>query len=487
MSHNEASPDAADREVLGRLGRVIDAIPMNRAHLLIIMMIGLGTLFNAIEQYNVGYAGPYLADFWSLDPNDVALLTTFTFAGVTVGSIVAGLLGDFFGRRTVYMYNLLLFTVGGLVSAFSPNYDFLLISRLVVGLGLGGEISIALTMMSELMPTRRRAFAVGTVNVMGGGVGIFVASALAALILGPLSPLLGGNDVAWRYLLGLLVIPALFLYYFRRWIPESPRYLVRKGKIAEANLVLSKLESGRLGSTPAAPRDYLEAPEGIRLARERTQILDLFRGPLLRRGLVIWTIEIIAFGAQVAVTSLMPVILVSKGFSNDSSLGFSVLINIGSLLGALAAAFAGQLLPRRLTICVVGALAGITSVGFALSTEAFAVVTFGLLTSFMFMMLNTTVWIYLPELYPTRLRAIGTGFGNTLECISATFFPLVISGMLTASGSALAFIVVGALYLVLALVSLFGPETKGRSLEAISELQDEKDSLVRPAVADPLA
>lgn len=479
IMNSESTIENSDQSLLRQLSSAIDSIPMNRAHIMIIVMIGLGTLFNAIEQYNAAYAGPFLADYWSLDPTDVALLTTYTFAGVTIGSIVAGLCGDFFGRRTTYMYNLIVFSVGGLISAFSPDFGFLLIARLIVGIGLGGEISVALTMMSELMPTRKRGLAVGTINVMGGGFGIFVASALAALMLGPLSRLLGGDDVAWRYLLGILIVPALFLYYFRRYIPESPRYLVRRGKIAQANVVLSQLATGSLRKhANLTVHEYVRGEEGRVFERERTRIREMFQTTLLRRGLVLWTMEIIAFGVQVAVTSLMPVILVSKGFSNESSLNFALLINVGSLLGAVAAAVVGQYVPRRLTLCAVGVLAAASALGFGFLTDAAAVVIFGLLTAFTFMMLNTTIWIYLPELYPTRLRAIGTGFGNTVESISATFFPLVVASFLVSSGSTGVFIFVAVLYIALAVVALFGPETKGLTLEEISERYDEQAAAV---------
>jgi MFS family permease len=459
-----------------KLSSAIDQVPFKRTHTIIIVMIGFGALFDAIEQFNVGYAAPFLARQWGLSTTQVALLTTFTLGGLAVGSAIAGVTGDLYGRRVTYMYNLLLFSVGGLISAFAPNYEFLLVARLIVGIGLGGEMSTALTIMSEMMPTRVRGVALGFVNVAGGGVGIFVASALATVILGPLSAPLGGDDVAWRYLLGILVIPAIFVYYFRRYIPESPRYLVRTGRIAEVNRVLSQMASGRLRPVgDLAITRRIDGVEGQVFAREKTRMSEMFQGVLLRRTVVLWVMAVMTFGAQVAVTSLMPTILIAKGFDAGSSLQFALLINIGSLVGAIAAAAMGYLLPRRTTLCGGAIVAAIASAGFGFARSSGWVIVFGLLTALMFMLLNTTVWMYNPELYPTRLRGIGTGVGTTVGLCSAALFPLAAAALLDGTGSVGLFLVVAGMYVVMAAVSLFGPETRGRSLEQISELDDSPE------------
>ena len=430
MTTTPSATNERPGDLYRQLSSAIDRVPFKRTHIIIIFMIGVGALFDAIEQYNVGYAAPFLVKHWGLSTTEVALLTTFTFAGLAVGSVIAGVTGDLYGRRVTYMYNLLLFSVGGFISALAPDYTFLLIARLLVGIGLGGEIATALTIMSEMMPTRIRGAALGLINVAGGGFGIFVASALATLILGPMSGFLGGDGVAWRYLLGVLVVPALFVYYFRRYIPESPRFLVRVGKLDEVNRVLSQLASGKLRPVKnLTVTPYVRGVEGRVFAREKTRIAEMFHGVLLRRTATLWVMEVMTFGAQVAVTSLMPIILVAKGFSVESSLRYALLINIGSLLGAIAAATSGHFLPRRVTLCGGAILAAAASVGFGFAASTVSVIVFGLLTAFLFMLLNTTVWIYNPELYPTRLRGIGTGAGTTIGLGSAALFPLAAAAL----------------------------------------------------------
>ena len=295
-----------------QLVQAMDTIPFRRAHILILMLVAFGALFDAIEQYNVGLASPLIAAQWNLSGGQVGLLTSLTFAGMAVGSLLAGVTGDRYGRRVTYMYNLLLYTVGALLAAFAPNLGVLLAARLIVGVGLGGELNTGLTLVAELMPTRVRGAAVATVNIAAGGLGIFASSALAALLLGPLEGALGGPTVAWRWLLGLLVLPALLVFAYRWFLPESPRYLVVDGQVGAANAVLTRLAANRLQlpkGTPITP--YIQMPEGEGLPRQRVRLAEIFSGALARRTVVIWVVSAMTFGAQVTITVFMPSVLVA--------------------------------------------------------------------------------------------------------------------------------------------------------------------------------
>lgn len=231
------------KERYRRLSDILDGIPFNQAHVLLIFLIALGAIFDAVEQYNVGYAAPVLSKLWGITPSQVGLLTTFTFRGMALGSLIAGILGDKIGRRITYMYNLALYTLGALICAFAPNIGVLYFGRLVVGIGLGGELNAGLTIVSEFVSTKARGSSVAVVNIAAGGLGIFLSAALSFLILGPLAAPLGGDDVAWRWLLGILALPALLLWVYRLYIPESPRFLLSRGRVDELNTVLSLLDA----------------------------------------------------------------------------------------------------------------------------------------------------------------------------------------------------------------------------------------------------
>lgn len=438
--------------------------------MVILVLVAFGTLVNAIEEYNVGLAAPLIASQWSLSNAQVALLTTLTFAGMAVGSLIAGITGDHYGRRITYMYNFAVYTLGALLAAFSPGFRWLLVARFIVGIGLGGEINIALTLVAELMPTKFRGAAVATVNVAGGGLGIFASSALAAVMLGPLQAALGGPAVAWRWMLGVLTIPALLVFVYRRLLPESPRYLLVDGRIDEANKVLTGLAANRLRPAPGMPTTpYINATEGTRLPRQRVRLSEVFRGRLARDTVVIWVVCAMTFGAQVTITVFMPTVLVSFGLDVSTSLTYTTIINVGGLVGAILASAFGYWFKRRVVLGYGSAVAVVIAVTLGSSSSLTMVLVLGGLLQLMFILLNTTTFIWAPELYPTRIRAFGTGASVTVLLISASFAPLLGGAIVDTAGPAGIFLLVGLMYVIMAVAVWFGPETQGISLEQVSE------------------
>jgi putative MFS transporter len=465
-SNAEALRDRARTE----LGAALDRIPFRRAHVFILILVAFGALFDAIEQYNVGLAAPLIAEQWDLSGAQVGLLTTLTFAGMALGSLIAGVTGDRYGRRITYMYNLVLYTVGALLAAFAPDVGWLLVARFIVGIGLGGELNTGLTLVAELMPTRVRGAAVATVNIAAGGLGIFVSSALATLVLGPLESALGGPTVAWRWLLGLLALPALLVFVYRWFLPESPRFLLVEGRVNEANEVLTRLAANRLRPVPGMPvTRYVDLGEGQKLPRQRVRLSDIFRGRLARNTLVIWVVSAMTFGAQVTITVFMPTVLVSRGFDVTTSLTYTTIINIGGLVGAVLASVFGYRFRRRAVLGYGAVVAVVAAVAFGTASSLALILILGGLLQLMFILLNTTAWVWAPELYPTTVRAFGTGASVTVALVSASLVPLLAGVIFDAAGAVGIFVMVGVMYVVMAAAVRFGPETQGVSLEEISE------------------
>jgi MFS family permease len=460
----------AHARVHHRLAEAMDRIPFRGVHVWILVLVACGTLFDAIEQYNVGFAAPILSKQWGLSGGQIGLLTTFTFGGMAIGSLIAGVAGDTLGRKITYMYNLALYTVGALVAAFAPNFGILLFGRLLVGLGLGGELNTGLTLVSELMPTRARGAAVATVNIAAGGLGIFASSLLGYVILGPLSGALGGEATAWRWLLGILALPALLVFFYRRYLPESPRYLLVKGRVAGANRVLSQLQANTLRAPADLPvQRFIDAPEGSELLVERVRLADIFRGVLARRTAVIWIVSWMTFGAQVTITVFMPTILVDRGFAVATSLAYTTVINIGGLVGAILASVFGYYWRRRIVLGYGALAAVVVAIAFAASGTTALILLFGALLQLMFILLNTTTWIWAPELYPTRVRAFGTGAAVTIALISASLTPFIAGLVFDAAGVAGMLGLVAVMYLIMAGAVRLGPETHRVPLEDVSE------------------
>ncbi len=152
---------------------------------------------------------------------------------------MSGIYADRLGREPLFIVNILIYSVGALIAAFAPNYEVLLLVRVIVGIGLGGEMALGYTLVAEFIPRRQRAASSATMSLMHGGVGIWAASLLAAVILGPVAAVLGHPEYAWRILLGVMVFPAILALIARRSMPETPRFLLRAHRIDELNLTLT--------------------------------------------------------------------------------------------------------------------------------------------------------------------------------------------------------------------------------------------------------
>jgi putative MFS transporter len=444
-------------------------------------LVMAGMFFDTLQQDAPGAIGPLLKETLGISNTDLVTINTLTVIGGLIGRLVGGYLADKYGRRYALSFNLLIYTLGGVLSAIAPNYQTLLVSRLIVGIGLGGEFTIGLAIVSEMVATKRRGTAVGTMGFASGGIGNFVAYGLFVVVLGPLNNALGGDLHSWRWLFAFLALPALLVVVYRRYLPESPRFLVAMGRIDEANRALTILASDTIRQRPR-PEEvtrYLDR-DAFAGAEEKLSPSRIFRPPLLRRTLAVGAASWMAFGAQVTLLVLLPTLLVSKGYSISSSLLFTMIMYAGSMFGALTAALVAARLPRKQTVLIAAILGCISAICFAeFATGAALILVFGSLFQFFSLFLNSTLALWSPELYPTRVRALGTSVVNGIGNVAGALMPFVAVFMFDRAGVAGVFIMIAVMYGLLALASRFAPETFGRPLEAVNEAE----ILEEPALA----
>lgn len=446
-----------------QLENALNQIGVTRSHKSIIFLVVCGVLFDVFEQNAVGLVGPLLREQWGLSATDIGFLNTITFIAAAIGRLLSGYMADRFGRRTMLNVNLALFTLGAIGCALAPGYTMLAVARFVVGFGLGGEITTAVTMLAEFCSAKFRGTAVGLINVGGGGLGNMLAPAFA---LGVFALFPGEN--AWRWLFGCLVLPALFIVFYRRFIPETPRYLLSKGRVDEANRVLSMLASGKLAHAEFPVHAYITAgaDESAQPAARRQSFADIFRGGYARRTIAVGIASWMTFGAQLSVLTLMPTILVAQGYSITKSFTFTIIMQSGSLLGALVASTMGYYFPRKRVLTVGAMAACLAGLAFGNFTSSVAVVLLcGALFQFCVLTLNTSIWIYAPELYPTRIRGLGTSFLLALGTIGGAMSQLLAGKMFDLYGVAGMFGMIAAMYVLFAIAVQFAPETFGRSIE----------------------
>ncbi len=461
------SSSAPKTAQMRQLETALDGMGVTRSHKTIIFLVVCGVLFDVFEQNAVGLVGPLLRQQWGLSATDIGFLNTITFIAAATGRLLSGYFADRKGRRFMLNVNLALFTFGAILCAASPNYAVLAVGRFIVGLGLGGEITTAVTMLAEFCSARFRGTAVGMINVGGGGLGNMLAPAFA---LGVFALFPGDN--AWRWLFACLVLPAIFIVFYRRFVPETPRYLLSQGRVEEANRVLSMLAAGKLANGQFPYREYITADaESTTPQGPRTSIGDIFSGGYVRRTVAVGIASWMTFGAQLSVLTLMPTILVAQGYSITKSFAFTIVMQSGSLLGALAASVLGYKYPRKRVLTVGAIAACLAGLAFGNLTGSVAMVLiFGALFQFCVLTLNTSIWIFAPELYPTRMRGLGTSFLLALGTVGGALSQLAAGKMFDLYGVAGMFGMIAVMYLIFAVAVQFAPETFGKSIEGDAPL-----------------
>ncbi|GAB3619871.1 MFS transporter [Glutamicibacter endophyticus] len=439
-------------------------IGVTSAHRQIVFMILLGVFFDALEQNAVGITGPILRESWGLDASGIGFLNTMTFTATALGRVATGLIVDRFGRRNMLTVNLLIFAVGSLLCAFAPNYGVLAAGRFIVGFGLGGEIAVAVIMMAEFFSAKRRGTAVGLINVTAAGLGNMLAPAFGILVF----TLIDGPD-KWRWVFGLLFLPAILVLWFRRYVPETPRYLAATGQIDKANEVLGRLATGKLAGPAPTTEQYIAAPElaaAAGVASAGNSWRKVFTRKLLPRTSLLVIAVGMSYAAQISMLTLMPMILVAQGYAVNTSLWFTLLMQAGSLLGAISASVVANRFPRKLVLTVAAALGCFSGLAIALlGSNILFVLIFGVIFNYSIIVLNTTIWLFAPEQYPTKVRGFGTSIILAAGSLSGGLFPLVTGAVFDAGGLTAMFSVMAGLFVILAISVQFVPETFGKPLE----------------------
>lgn len=459
------SSTAPQSAQMRQLETALDDIGATRSHKYIIFLVVCGVLFDVFEQNAVGLVGPLLQKQWGLNGTDIGLLNTITFIAAAIGRLGSGFLADRLGRRFMLNVNLAVFTFGAVLCALAPNYGVLLAARFIVGLGLGGEITTAVTMLAEFCSARLRGTAVGLINVGGGGLGNMLAPAFALAVFA-----IFPGDNAWRWLFACLVLPALFIVFYRRFVPETPRYLLSQGRVQEANQVLSMLAAGKLANGQYAYREYITADASASADEtapaRKVQLKDIFTGGYARRTLAVGVASWMTFGAQLSVLTLMPTILVAQGYSITKSFVFTIVMQSGSLLGAITASALGYNFPRKRVLTVGAIAACLAGLAFGHFTSSVAMVlACGALFQFCVLTLNTSIWIFAPELYPTRMRGLGTSFLLALGTVGGAVSQLAAGKMFDLHGVAGMFGMIAVMYAIFAIAVQFAPETFGKSID----------------------
>lgn len=430
----------------------------------IFLIGGLGYMFDAWDVALNGFLTPLVGTEFGLSAGQKGLVATANLIGMAVGAVLWGTVADRIGRKRAFSVTLLLFAFFSVLGALSPSVEIFLLLRFLAGVGLGGCIPVDYAIVSEFSPRRHRG---RVLSAMDGWwpVGTTLA-AVSATLLVPVS----GN---WRWMLVLMILPALLLFWVRRGVPESPLYLVRKGRETEARAVIDDLVR-RTGAKPepyTIPPPVVEDTRGGAVAAAFDQLRRVWAFNPRITG-VAWSLFCSVMLVYYAALSWMPSILREQGFGEIAAFASTALMNALGIVGVVLAVLLVDRIGRKRIIAVAGPLAALSLVTFSLllGSPAGAVVAIGAF-GMLALVVIPVMYAYVSELYPTELRASGFGWASSSSRAVTGFAPLVFGSVLwPVFGLPLTFTVLGAI-VVAAVVFMIvaAPETRGRELDRIAD------------------
>ena len=439
-------------------GPRLDRLPIGRFHYRTLGLVAGGMFLDAFEIYLQGAVlAALLTAGWST-PGQNATFVSATFAGMVIGSWLAGIAGDRFGRRFSYQANLLVFGLASLAASAAPSMSWLTALRFVMGLGLGAEIVVGYVTISELVPPAGR-------GRWGSALAVITNSALffSALIARVVIPAYG-----WRWMFVIVGIGALVIWQLRKNMPESPRWLEAKGRLREADAVLRTIEDEAVRDTgrplPPPASDAMPGRTGP------TALRTLFAPGMLSRTLTGSLILVALNTAIYGFIAFLPSFMVRQGISITASLTYVMLMSLGGPVGALIGLALSDRWGRKPCILVFSALAILFGALYPSFTDPNLVMACGFLLVTATYVLVAIAWsLYVPELFPTGIRMRGAGFCNTAGRVAGIVTPQLVVLLYAAAGVAGVIAYVSLLLaLQIVVVAIFGIETKGRPLEAIA-------------------
>ncbi len=434
---------------------------------------GLGFAFDAWDVALTGVMLPLLTRDFGLGGLEQGLFAASSLAGMAIGAFCWGTIADVLGRKRAFTVTLLIFALLSLLGAASPNFWFLLATRFLAGVGLGGCVPVDYAIVAEFTPRKIRGRVLAGLDVWWP-IGA-TACGLTAIAVAPLQ--------SWRVMLLAMVLPALLTFWVRRSVPESPLYLASQGRNDEARTVIADLVA-RTGAQ-VEPWDVTRPP---RTRRETPAVLARKFREIWRYD---WRVTSASWGIAVTVLVLyyaalvwLPTILRRQGLGDVAAFAVSTGFTAIGIVGVVISAWLVDAVGRKWTIIVSAVVAAGAMVAFAAmigisGARLFWILAFGLVIE----VTIPAVYCYIPECYPTRLRASGFGWANTASRVACALVPVLFGAVLwPVLGLTWTFVAVGiAVVVSMVWLGVAGPETRGVELDEDEIGEGEGDGTAETA------
>lgn len=431
----------------------VQRLPIGKFHYTLLWVIGLGWMFDAMDTGLISFILTTMADEWQMSAAQKGLVVSITFVGMAIGAVFAGGLADRIGRRTVFAMTLLIYSLATALCAFAPNLTWLLLFRFIVGLGLGGQLPVAVTLVSEYIPAHVRGRFIVLLESFWG-LGWLVAALMSYFVI---------PNYGWHIAFLLGGLPALYVFMILKKVPESVPYLINRGRIAEAHALVQKLER-------QCGVEVIEQIEVKAVAdKQSVSFRQLWSGPLARRSLMLWLIWFGIVYSYYGIFTWLPSLLVKQGYSIVQSFEYVLIMILAQLPGYVVAAWLVEKLGRKPTLAGFIALCAMAAYFFGQANSVNMIMFWGCLMSFFNLGAWGVLYTYTPEQYPTNIRAFGSGWASAIGRMGGIVAPLVVTHMMVMNnGFSHIFIMFTVVLLSVALVIvLLGEETQGKTLESI--------------------
>lgn len=439
----------------GTLAARMDALPFTRRHLRVLTGSGIGWALDAMDVGLISFVIAALAQQWALNAAETGWIASAGFVGMAIGASVGGLLADRFGRRRIFALTLLIYGIATGGSALVGGLALLLALRVVVGLGLGAELPVASTYVSEFAPARIRGRLIVILEAFWA-VG-WTAAALIGYFVIPAS------DDGWRWAFAIGAIPALYAMLVRWGLPESPRWLAAQGRITKAERIVERFEADAdVMRAPSIRREPVTEAIAVTTA---ARLRSLWNREFRVRTACVWLVWFCVNFAYYGAFIWIPSILVAAGYDLVRSFGFTLVITLAQLPGYAVAAWLIEAWGRRATLSVFLLGSAISAVLFGTAGSEAAIIGFGMALSFCNLGAWGALYAVTPELYPTSLRGTGAGWAAGVGRIASIIAPLVVPQLLGVGGAPLAFTVFSVVFVVAA-VAVWGlVDRRGAALD----------------------
>ncbi len=433
----------------------LDRLPFTVQHRRLVLGSGTGWALDAMDVGLISFVMAALAKQWDLGSTELSWIASMGFIGMAVGASLGGLLADRVGRRQVFALTLLIYGVATGAAALSWSVGALLVFRFLIGLGLGAELPVASTLVSEFAPARIRGRVVVALESFWA-----VGWLLAALIGYFVVP---SSDDGWRWAFAIGAVPTVYAVVVRFGLPESVRFLESRGRYDEAESVVRRFEDSAGVASPTGP-----PPQPAGKPREVPGPGALWAAGLKTRTASLWAVWFGVNFAYYGAFIWIPTLLVASGLDLVRSFEYTLIITLAQLPGYAAAAVLVEVWGRRATLSLFLAGSAVSALLFGSADTGATIIAFGMMLSFFNLGAWGALYAVSPEVYPTVLRGTGTGWAAGFGRIASVLAPLSVPWLVDlGGGNGLLFGVFAGFFLLAAAATWGLPERTGEPLEEL--------------------